>query len=81
MSFSSAEVNIKVSAKVKGAVTMTDRMLESAAKGLGITKFENAKGDKLVQFNSRSYKYPFVYSKADGKMYKCDGTQAKRLFA
>ena len=48
---------------------------------LGITKFKNAKGDQLVKYNSRSYKYPFVYSKADGKMYKCDGTQAKRLFA
>ena len=81
MSFSSAEVNIKVSAKVKGAVTMTDLMLQSAAKDLGITKFENAKGDKLVEYNSRSHKYPFVYSQADGKMYKCDGVQAKRLFA
>ena len=82
MSFSSAEVSIKVNAKVKGAVTMTDTMLISAAKGLGITKFKNTKGDELVKYNSRSYKYPFVYKKAiDGKMYKCDERQAFRLFA
>ena len=82
MRFSDAEVEIKVKAKVKGAVTMTDTMLISAAKSLGITKFKNTKGDELVKYNSRSYKYPFVYKNAiDGKMYKCDERQAFRLFA
>ena len=81
MSFSDAEVNIKIQAKVKGAVTMTDRILQMEVDRLGLKMENNAKGDQLVKYNSRSYKYPFVYSKADGKMYKCDGAQAKRLFA
>ena len=81
MSFSSAEVSIKVNAKVKGAVTMTDRNFNFQALSIGITEFKNANGDQLVKYNSRSYKYPFVYAKADGKMYKCDAAQAKRLFA
>ena len=81
MSFSSAEVSIKLNAKVKDAVTLTDRNFNFQALSIGITNFKNAKGDQLVKYNSRSYKYPFVYSKADGKMYKCDAAQARRLFA
>jgi len=82
MRFSDAEVEIKVKATVKGAVTRTDKQLELYAKLAGITSFKNAKGDELVKYNSRSYKYPFVYKNAtDGKMYKCDERQAKRLFA
>jgi len=81
MSFSSAEVSIKLNAKVKDAVTLTDRNFNFQALSIGITNFKNAKGDQLVKYNSRSYKYPFVYSKADGKMYKCTAAQAQRLFA
>lgn len=82
MKFSDAEVEIKVKAKVVGAVTMTDKLLESAARTAGITKFKNSAGDQLVGYNSRSYKYPFVYvSATDGKHYKCSGTSAKIKFA
>jgi len=82
MRFSDAEVDIKVKAKVKGAATRTDKQLEIYAKLAGVTSMKNAKGDELVKYNSRSYKYPFVYKKAsDGKMYKCDMAQVKRLFA
>lgn len=82
MRFSDAEVDIKVKAKVKGVATRTDKQLELYAKMAGITSFKNAAGDELVKYNSRSYKYPFVYKNArDGKMYKCDERQAKRLFA
>lgn len=82
MRFSSAEVDIKVKAKVKGATTMTDKLLEMAASRAGIKSFKNAKGDELVKYNSRSYKYPFVYKNAsDGKMYKCDERMAKMMFA
>lgn len=81
MRFSDAEVDIKVKAKVKGAVTRTDKQLELYAKLAGITNFSNARGEKLVKYNSRSYKYPFVYEAADGKMYKCDERTAKIKFA
>jgi len=82
MKFSAAEVEIKVKAKINGAVTMTDRLLESAARNAGITNFKNAAGDQLVGYNSRSFKYPFVYLSArDGKRYKCDAYSAKLRFA
>jgi hypothetical protein len=82
MKFSAAEVEIKVKAKINGAVTMTDRLLESAAKNLGISNFKNSIGDQLVAYKPSSYKYPFVYvSAADGKRYKCSGVMAKMKFA
>lgn len=81
MRFSDAEVDIKVKAVVKGAKTRTDEQLELMAKLAGITKFENSRGEKLVKYNSRSYKYPYVYQGANGQMYKCSEAQAKMLFA
>ena len=80
MRFSDAEVDIKVKAKVKGAKTQTDSHLELMAKMLGITKLTNQRGDRLVEFKSRSPKYPFVFERA-GKRYKCSEEQAKMLFA
>jgi|TARA_B110000967_G_scaffold53113_1_gene54412 uncharacterized protein YunC (DUF1805 family) len=81
MSYSDAEVTIKVNAKVKGVKTRTDAILESSAKMLGITKFVNANGDKLTGYNTRSHKYPFQYTcGTTGKNYKCGDMQAKRKF-
>jgi hypothetical protein len=82
MKFSEAEVDIKIKATIKGAVTRTDKQLELYAKMAGIVNMKNAFGDELVKYNSRSYKYPFVYKKAsDGKMYKIDASMAKLKFA
>lgn len=81
MRFSEAEVDIKVKAVIKGATTRTDKQLELYAKMAGITNFKNAHGEELVKYNSRSYKYPFVYKGVDGKMYKCDERMAKMKFA
>jgi len=80
MSFSEGEVNIKVNAKVKGAKTFGDTMLESSVNSLGL-KMQNKSGDVLVAYNSRSYKYPFVYvCGKSGKRFKCDSTTAKLRF-
>jgi len=81
MRFSEAEVDIKVKAVIKGATTRTDKALELYAKMAGITNFKNARGEELVKYNTRSYKYPFVYKGTDGKMYKCSESQAKFKFA
>lgn len=82
MRFSESEVDIKVKAKIKGATTRTDKQLELYAKIAGVTKFENDRGDKLVGYNSRSYKYPFIYLNGlDGKRYKCDERTVKMKFA
>lgn len=79
MRFSEAEVDIKVKAKIVGAKTRTDTQLETMASMLGL-KMINKSGDRLVEFKSRSPKYPFVFERS-GKRYKCSETQAKMLFA
>lgn len=81
MKFSEAEVEIKVKAKVKGAKTFTNTILESRIATLGL-KLKNKTGDELVDYNTRAYKMPFVYRNAsDGKLYKCDERMAKMRFA
>ena len=81
ISFSDAEANIKVSAKVKGAKTQTDEILEMACKSLNIKKRVNAKGDKLIALKSRSPRYPFVYEAANGKQCKCTRDMAREMFS
>jgi hypothetical protein len=81
MKFSANEVEIKVKAKVKGAKTLTNVILESRAATLGL-KLKNKFGDELVDYNTRAPKMPFVYiNAADGKRYKCDERMAKMRFA
>lgn len=80
MKFSEGDVEIKVNAKVKGAKTFTNMILESRAAALGL-KMKNKLGDELVDYNTRAYKMPFVYiNAADGKRYKCDERTAKIRF-
>ena len=81
ISFDEAEANIKVSAKVKGAKTMADSLLDMVCKNLKITNRTNAKGETLVAYNSRSTKYPFVYETVRGTKYKCTQTEAIKMFA
>lgn len=80
MKFSDAEVEIKVKAKVRGAATMSNKMLEAEAKALGLT-LDERNGRQLVDYAARSYKYPFVFlNKADGKRYKCTTANAMAYF-
>jgi FtsZ-binding cell division protein ZapB len=79
MSYSDAEVNIKIQAKVKGAVTMTDRILQMEVDRLGL-KMVNFAGDKLVSYKTRAQKYSFVYE-SHGKLYKTDERGVKARFA
>jgi hypothetical protein len=81
MKFRDTEVEIKVSAKIKGAKTFSNTVLETRAASLGL-KLVNASGDKLVDYNPRAYKKPFIFMKAsDGKKYCCDIVYAKALFS
>jgi uncharacterized protein YejL (UPF0352 family) len=81
MKFSENEVEIKVKAKVKGAKTFTNTILESRVAALGI-KMKNRAGDELVDYNTKAYKMPFVYLNArDGKRYKTSEEGAKMRFA
>jgi len=81
MKFSETEVEVKLKAKISGAKTFTNVLLESRAKALGLV-LKNKIGDELIDFNTRAYKMPFVYRKAsDGKLYKCDERMAKMQFS
>ena len=80
MKFSDAEVEIKVKAKVKGAKTFSNTILETRIASLGL-KMTNSVGDKLVDYNTRSWKMPYVYETANGKRYKCDEASVKMWFA
>lgn len=78
MKFSASDVEIKVSAKVKGAKTFNDVVLESRVKALGLVMEKN--GMKLVRYDSKKYKMPFIYEKG-GKLFKTSEEHAKFLFA
>jgi hypothetical protein len=81
MVFSSSEVEIKVTAKVKGAKTFEDEILDRRVASLGL-KMKNKYGDELVEYKTRNWKMPYVYKcAADGKLYKCDENMAKLRFA
>ena len=81
MKFSESEVEIKVKAKVVGAKTFSNVILETRAAALGL-KLKNKFGDELVDYNTKAYKMPFVYiNAADGKRYKCSEQMAKMRFA
>ena len=78
MRFSDAEVTVKVSAKVKGARTLTDAILQSRVDALGLVMEKN--GSKLVRYDTKKHKFPFIYEK-NGKLYKTSVEHAKLLFA
>jgi hypothetical protein len=80
MKFSSAEVEIKVTAKVNGLKTQEDELLEIQAKILGL-KMTNKAGDSLVGYKAANWKMPYIYAAADGKKYKCDERKVKMLFS
>ena len=81
MRFSDAEVTIKVEAKIKGATTRTDQILEMMMKTNGL-KATNSNGDQLTGYNSRAKAYPFQYTcGTTGKKYKCSTQQAKFKFS
>ena len=80
MRFSAESVEIKIGAKVVGGKSRSDVALSSAAKMSNLS-MEARNGKQLVGYNSRSYRYPFVYlNTVDGKRYKCSHEMAKMYF-
>ena len=65
----------KLNAKIVGAKTMKDTILESvmASHGMGTN------GRRLVGYNPRFYKYPFLYEQG-GKRFKCSAESAAKYF-
>lgn len=76
--FTEGDFEAKVSAKIKGAKTMSDKVLESVMNSSGMQPY-GVGGRVLVKYNSRSYKYPFVYEQ-NGKRFKCSTESAMTYF-
>ena len=78
MKFSQSDVEIKVTAKVQGAKTFNDVVLESRVKALGLVMEKN--GARLVRYDTKRHKFPFIYEKG-GKMFKTSEDSARLMFA
>lgn len=79
ISFSAGEFNVKLSAKVKGAVTQDDAILNVVMATKGLVKTSKC-GKTLIGYNTRGKAYPFIFENA-GKKYKCSEAQAKMYFS
>lgn len=72
--YSETEASIKLVAKVIGAKSETETLIELEANRLGLT-LERVNGKQLVGYKPRNHKYPFIYE-LGGIRYKCSSTQA-----
>ena len=81
---------MKLSFTIAGATSVRDekaeRQLKIAEQQLnlymrieGLVQEKN--GRKLIRYDSKKYKMPWIYLNTDGKTYKCDDRTAKSLFA
>lgn len=77
--FSGADARMQITAEVKGAVTKEDRLLEAAIAKHNLCEV-NFAGEKLVGYNARASRYPFVYIQGS-KKYKASLVRVKALFA
>lgn len=79
--FMAEELKItSVTARIAGARKKEERALDFKFSVYGL-KEVNQFGDRLVEYNSRRYQYPFVYiKKADGRRYKTSLEGARCLF-
>lgn len=80
ISFMDASCKIEVTAKIEGAQTFEDVMLETRIQSLKLKRV-NSQGYRLVEYMPRNYKMPFVYETPNGKRFKCGDEQVIRLFA
>ena len=80
MKFSEAQVEMKLTAKVKGAVTLDDKQLELMIKVFNLVIEKN--GKRLVRYDQKKYKFPFIYEDVKtGKRFKTSEQSAKLQFA
>ena len=81
MRFSGAEVTIQIKATVIGAETVADVALRDAVEDNNL-QLENDSGDRLMSYNTRASKMPWIYKcgKTD-TMFKCTLFSAIQKFA
>lgn len=84
--FDQDQANFKLSIKIKGAKSQSEKALDLYAEffGLDVSKIakEQGKSFALIGYNYRASKYPFeIQDLATGKEYKTSVDHAKSLFA
>ena len=79
MRFLPNETSIKITARIAGTPKKEEKALEHWIVRFGL-KEVNFQGFKLVEYQERRYKFPFIYiNSIDGKKYKTDLSGLKRL--
>ena len=76
--FSDNDFEAKLNCKIAGKKTLVDAMLESVMKSYSLSE-NGIGGRRLVSYNSRNYRYPFIYEQG-GKRFKCSIEQAEAYF-
>lgn len=79
MRFGATDVNVKVTAKLKGVKSTTDAAFERKVAEYGL-KMVGVKGQTLTGYKPSRYKYPFSYTTVCGAQYKATVAQAKAIF-
>lgn len=79
ISFTAGSFTTKMEAKVKGAKTKEDSVLEFMMVTEGLVKTSKC-GKTLVGYNTRGKRYPYIFENA-GKRFKCSEVQAKAYFS
>jgi len=79
ISFNEGSFTTKMEAKVKGAKTKEDSVLEFMMVTKGLVKTSKC-GKTLVGYNTRGKAYPYIFENA-GKKFKCSEAQAKMYFS
>lgn len=77
--FSAQSFDVPVSCKIKGGQSRKDEVLKIVMQRHNLQE-TGLDGRVLKSYNSRQYRYPFVYE-LNGKMFKCSEESACRYFA
>lgn len=79
ISFTGTTFSTKLEAKIIGAKTPVDSLLENVMQAKGLKKVGMG-GRVLVGYNPRRYAYPFSFTE-NGKQFKCSESTANLYFA
>lgn len=85
MKFTNESVDVKITTKIKGGKSFKERVIDASLKNNAdwhnLTT-EVVKDRQLVGYNSRQYRYPFIYiNVSTNQKYKCSLEQAKLYFS
>ena len=80
ISFTDGDAHITAVARIEGAPTRESMALERAAKRIGLDHERVVDGVRLIGFEPRRRKYPFLAADETGARFKMTENAAKRCF-